>query len=527
MHPSESIELLSFRRTFTLLIVLVVLPSAGLTGMGVVAIVNERAAVEKRLEDAWRGRLAAVETGLTRAFAGAHLETDGARPFLEVAGHRVHGEPFRLAGGQVLTGEPHVTALLGPHVARLQAVREQPVVLSVDSGHLAVLVAAVQRSDETRGLVLSKAELTPLIEALARGILPPGEHAHVALEAVKRELPEGVMARLVAGMSGVGDAAPGTRELASLTLPPPVEDFRLIGYADGGDPVEQASTRNRWLYGALLSLFYGTLVVGVVFTGRTLYREAKLSRLKTDFVSLVSHELRTPLTSIRMFIEMLAQRRIESPEQTQQVLELLGRETERLSALVETVLDWARLESGRTVFDLGPCAPAAVAAQAVEALRAQSIGSNVELSVSVPDDLPTVRADRDALAGAVVNLLQNAFKYSQSGTPRVALRAVARGKEVVFEIEDHGLGIARRELRRVFDRFYRVDNLLTRSTQGSGLGLSIAQRIVHAHGGRLSVDSVVGKGSTFRIHLPIARRAAEPPAVRSAGPTSVLKDATT
>ena len=122
------------------------------------------------------------------------------------------------------------------------------------------------------------------------------------------------------------------------------------------------------------------------------------------------------------------------------------------------------------------------------------------LTVDVAPDLPIVVLDRHAIAGAVLNLLQNAFKYS-GDDKRIMLRALKDGPEVVIEVQDNGIGIARREQRRIFDRFYRIDSLLSRHTEGSGLGLSIAQRIIEAHQGRISVESTPGLGSTFRIHL--------------------------
>jgi signal transduction histidine kinase len=120
--------------------------------------------------------------------------------------------------------------------------------------------------------------------------------------------------------------------------------------------------------------------------------------------------------------------------------------------------------------------------------------------------LPELEGDREALAGALLNLLHNAYKYS-GAEKRIEVRADARNGGVDIEVEDHGVGIAKRDRKRVFDRFYRVDNLLSRQTEGSGLGLSISKRIIEAHGGKLTVRSELGKGSTFTIHLPAAKEA--------------------
>jgi signal transduction histidine kinase len=251
----------------------------------------------------------------------------------------------------------------------------------------------------------------------------------------------------------------------------------------------------------LLGVFYLTLGIGVALTARALYREARLSRLKTDFVSLVSHELRTPLTSIRMFIETLALGRVKDAAQTQEVLKTLARETERLSDLIERVLDWARIESGRKTYHRETLEAQALIDATVAAFRAQRLDANVQVSCELEPNLPALEVDREAITGALLNLMQNAFKYSGEDK-RIAVRARSEPHGVAIDVEDNGPGIAPRERKRIFERFYRVDSLLTRQTEGSGLGLSIAQRIVEAHGGKISVKSELGRGSCFTIHLP-------------------------
>jgi signal transduction histidine kinase len=366
----------------------------------------------------------------------------------------------------------------------------------------AMLLAAMRSSEHVVGARLSAGALDTVLSQNAARVIPAGEPARLALVPVKREPPEGMVARLVTGVSEVREAGSGPRELASLTLPAPQQDYRLVVYAEGEDPVAAASTRNRAVYGVLLGIFYVTLALGVIFTGRSLYREARLSRLQTDFVSLVSHELRTPLTSIRMFIEMLALGRVKG-EEMQTVLDLLSRETARLSEMIESVLDWARIESGRKEYRKELTEVQGVVDAAVAAFRAQHMDAAMDFRVEVPDGLPRVLVDRAALGGALLNLLQNAFKYTKSDPKQIVLRAVRDDAHVVLEVQDNGIGIPSREQRRIFERFYRVDNRLSRETEGSGLGLSIAQRIVQAHGGRMSVDSAPNHGSTFRIHLPV------------------------
>jgi signal transduction histidine kinase len=332
------------------------------------------------------------------------------------------------------------------------------------------------------------------------------EPVRFTLLPVPREASEGSLVnRLMSEVAQARANALGPQVLAERVLSPPLQDFRLVVLPTGEDPVARASTRNRAVYGVLLGLFYLTLTFGVVYTGRVLYREARLSRMKTDFVSLVSHELRTPLTSIRMFIETLALGRLKDPAQVNEVLQLLLRETERLSTLIERVLDWSRIESGRKVYQRAPLRVSEVVDAAVVAFRAQRLeAAHLALTVDVPEGLPLLEADRDALAGALLNLLQNAYKYTGEDK-RIALGARREGRWVELSVEDNGMGIAPRERKRIFERFYRVDNLLTRKTEGSGLGLAITKRIVEAHGGRIAVHSEPGKGSRFTLQLPVAR----------------------
>lgn len=504
MAGPENVELLSFRRTFTLLILLVVLPSAGLSGFGVVAIVNERAAVEKRLESVWASRVDTVRDQLIVALSELTVRETEPTLVLERQGARLTDVGFTVKDGQVESTDPHIATAVKAMGPELTSMPTRPVIFSVTSPQGTFLLAALRQGQDVVGAQVSGPAIEQLLANLSAHVTPSGEEGRFVLVPVKREAPpEGVMARLVTGVSEVKEAALGPRELAGVLLPPPVQDFRLVVQVTGEDPVAIASTRNRVVYSVLLGLFYVTLALGVVYTGRTLYREAKLSRLKTDFVSLVSHELRTPLTSIRMFIEMLALGRVKDQQEMQTVLDLLSKETERLSAMIESVLDWSRIESGKKQYRKERISSADLVESAVAAFKAQHIDAPVDLTVKLSPDVAPLEIDRGAVSGALLNLLQNAWKYSKDDK-RIELRCVRDDDFVVFEVEDHGVGIPRREQKRIFDRFYRVDTLLTRDTEGSGLGLSIAQRIVQAHDGWISVDSTPGRGSTFRIHLPVA-----------------------
>jgi two-component system, OmpR family, phosphate regulon sensor histidine kinase PhoR len=255
------------------------------------------------------------------------------------------------------------------------------------------------------------------------------------------------------------------------------------------------------LFGVLTVSFVLVVVTGVVLVLVFVRREANLSELQADFVSKVSHELRTPLTSIRLFVETMARSRGDAATQNQ-CLDALGLETERLTQLIERLLDWGRMEAGRKLLDLREESPGNVAQKAVEAftpLRGRH--PELDFAVEVEPGLPHVNADRDALVDAINNLLSNALKYG--GTPPVVRLRVRRAPQgVAIEVTDNGDGIPRGEHRRIFEKFYRIDDRLSREREGSGLGLAIVKHIVRAHRGRVQVDSALGRGSTFRVVLP-------------------------
>lgn len=507
MATQAPIELLSFRRTFVLLLLLVALPSAALSGFGVLAIINERAAVEKRLASAWTGKLQVLAQRLQGALDDATLTPTPDGATVRSRGVTLSGTPFVVEAPQIRTEDPGLRAALASIASQLSSVSASPAFFSVTGPHGTFLVAAGREGDVIRGSALDLDAMDALLLDLGKDLPGSGEKVLFVLRPLQREAPQGLVGKLVSGVSQAREAALGLPALAERTLGAPLQDFRIEAVPLGEDPVAHASTRNRVVYAALLVLFFGTLVVGVVYTSRVLYREAKLSRLKTDFVSLVSHELRTPLTSIRMFIETLSLGRVKDPAQEKEILGLLTRETERLSQLIERVLDWARLESGRQRLDIHKVSVAEVVDAALAAFRVQRMDAAVEPRRTLAPDLPLVEVDKSAMAGALLNLLQNAFKYG-GAEHFIEIEAVPEGHHhVAISVRDHGMGIPPRDRKKIFNRFYRVDNLLTRSTEGSGLGLSITKRIVEGHGGRISVRSEMGKGSTFTLHLPAASSA--------------------
>jgi two-component system, OmpR family, phosphate regulon sensor histidine kinase PhoR len=273
--------------------------------------------------------------------------------------------------------------------------------------------------------------------------------------------------------------------------------------------------RANLMFGLLVVTLVACLITGVVLALVFVRREANLSRLQLDFVSKVSHELRTPLTSIRMFVETL--RYEHEPARVDTCLDVLQRETERLSTRIERLLDWGRMEAGKRVYQLRSDDIGQVIDATLQHFRAATVGQEREIQLDVLPKLPPILADRGALEDALLNLLTNAHKYSPLDQP-IALRAFADRHNVHISVEDHGIGIARNEHHRVFEKFYRSDDRLSRSIEGSGLGLSIVQHVVQGHSGRVSLRSAPGRGSVFTISIPIAGKDAQPRNLDSSRP---------
>ncbi len=257
-----------------------------------------------------------------------------------------------------------------------------------------------------------------------------------------------------------------------------------------------------FVFGWLVVAMVVTTIIGGIFAILAVRREARLSRLQTDFVNKVSHDLRTPLTSIRMFVETLQLGRLrDDPTRQQEALEIIAEETERLSGLINRLLDWARMEQGRRTYDLRPEPLKPILEAAVAALAPQLLHQPAEIDLRIADDLPRVRADRPALVEALLNLLNNAFKYT-GDDKRIRVEAWRAGPTVRIAVTDNGPGIGKQDLKRVFDRFYRGRDPLQRIIEGSGLGLAMVKHIVVGHGGKIEAASELGKGSTFTITLP-------------------------
>ena len=324
-------------------------------------------------------------------------------------------------------------------------------------------------------------------------------HAHI------REFAEPFVAiRIVdgAGRWLAGEAAPKGQPLAQERAPDGLEGLVQLFLAKP-EVLDDAVSGQQRIYiatGVLTTL----LVLAIAATAAmAVSRQITLQELKNTSVAIVAHELRTPLASMRMLVDTLREGRFRNEQQLREYLDLIAGENERLRRIAENFLTFSRLERGSQALALEAISPHTVAAQAVVPFAARLAAPGCTFKMEVAESLPTVRADREALAQVLANLIDNALKYT-GDEKQIALRARVNGGMLAFTVEDNGIGIPQNERGTIFEPFHQVDQRLSRTREGAGLGLAIVRRIVKAHGGEITVAGEPGKGSVFTVKIPLA-----------------------
>ena len=263
------------------------------------------------------------------------------------------------------------------------------------------------------------------------------------------------------------------------------------------------SRRRRAADAILISFAMVVILAGMLVLWLAMRKERKASELKSEFIANVSHELKTPLSLIRMFSELMALGKVRSPEMGREYAEIITRESERLSRLIDNVLDFARIERGKAAYDFAIGDLGAVVERALDVYRYRLEREKMKLSVDIEKNLPPVRLDENAMTLALLNLLENAVKYAAPSPLTIRLRRA--GGTIELSVEDHGPGVPEGDVRRVFDRFYRASNVRGKQIRGSGIGLSLVKHVVEAHGGRVLLSPTAGGGATFTITVPVER----------------------
>jgi signal transduction histidine kinase len=338
------------------------------------------------------------------------------------------------------------------------------------------------------GLYLLRSDASHAVAVFRRSSLAERLQPHSSVKGVRIELRErgenGSQAALTKPMLALGDA------------------WELSLVVDDDDPlaagVAQRTIHYVWIGCIVLGLMgvlFGLLV-------RSLLTQQRLARMKNDFVATVTHELKTPLASTRMLVDTLLEGRCKSETQQREYLELIARENKRLSRLIDNFLTFSRMERNKQTFSFATVDPVVLVQTAEAAVRERFERLNCALSVETKDGLPSIRVDEDAMITVLLNLLDNAFKYSEEDK-RIELRVFAEDQSVCFQVQDHGIGLEKREQSKILERFYQVDQSLTRKVGGAGLGLSIVRFILDAHKGTIHIESEPGAGSCFTVQIPI------------------------
>ena len=245
---------------------------------------------------------------------------------------------------------------------------------------------------------------------------------------------------------------------------------------------------------AALIFMFGVIAVGSV------RKQIKINRLKNDFIATVTHELKTPLASMRALTETLVEKTYADQQTHDEYLALITKENERLSRLIDNFLSFSRLERNKNAFDMTIVAPEIIAYESAEAVRAKFSNGDVKFTLDIAEHLPKVQADKDAMVTVLVNLIDNAYKYTEEDK-QIGLQVFQKDNQVCFSVSDNGPGIPNRYHKKIFSRFYQIDSSLSRKVDGCGLGLSIVKFIVDSHGGSIELNCKAGKGCEFVVRL--------------------------
>jgi two-component system phosphate regulon sensor histidine kinase PhoR len=359
-------------------------------------------------------------------------------------------------------------------------------------------VLAARLREKIQDLEREQAKVTAILDGMVEGVIAVDGHEHILLMNER--------ARAIFGLgAGRGERKPFLEVIRNADLH---EVFQQSRKEPTGAMVSRelrlTTPVERVLQVHAIPLALAGEERGLVMVLHDITELRRLEHVRTEFVANVSHELRTPLTAIHGYLETLLGGALEEPEHARKFLEIVFRHTERLGRLIDDLTDLSNIELGKVALRLEPVRLADVVESVVAIIEPRAVGGGVALAAEVPPDLPPVRADHDRLVQILINLVDNAVKYTTSGgAVRISARDSGAGT-LEIAVEDTGIGIPRGDLPRITERFYRVDKARSRELGGTGLGLAIVKHLVLAHGGDLSIDSELGQGTVVRVTLPAA-----------------------
>lgn len=295
---------------------------------------------------------------------------------------------------------------------------------------------------------------------------------------------------------------PVSRYLVAENFSQQLAGLKVALFDPDGKTIEQLTGKEKRLYLMLFIGIIAVMLIGIILIIRAVIHESEISRMKSEFVSNVSHELKTPLSLIRMFGETLDSGIVTDEKDRRKFYSIIRKESERLTHLINNVLDFSRMDAGVKLYNFQEVDLVEVMKNSLGAYKFQlsDIGFNIESDL--PDESVILKIDKDAISQVLLNLLDNAVKYSDE-EKFILVKVCKDSASALISVMDRSVGIPKDELKKIFDKFYRVSTARTKETRGSGLGLSLAKHIVEAHGGTIEVESEVGKGSKFTVRLPL------------------------
>jgi signal transduction histidine kinase len=293
------------------------------------------------------------------------------------------------------------------------------------------------------------------------------------------------------------------------TPPPTITEFfkdnfppwRIELFAGKTGGLGLVELKNSYYFWTILTLII-VLIFGAFLIVRTISHEVEILKIKSDFVSSVSHEFKTPLTSIKALAERLKEGKVKDQSKAEQYFSVISQDTEKLTRLVKNILDFSKTEEGKKEYEFTETDVAQFMTQQIENFRKVEIQKGAKIHTQIPKDIPHLFVDRDALSQAIINLLDNASKFSPD-KKEISIILKSDAENIIIEVKDKGIGIPQDEINKIFDKFYQGKSTLRHSVTGTGLGLTLVRHIVEAHGGRISVESKIGQGSTFALIFPI------------------------